>query len=226
MLRRAKRLQLVFDTFYSQYEQPHFALSPGEWRQIEYLLFILKPFYKFTSLVSRTKDSSIHLVFSIYNRLFNHLEKAIAALRRKKVPWKQLMQSALEAASEKLSKYYKDTDGIDGHLYAISTILSPSQKLQFFSSKEWESDNPSEASWKDIYRGSLETQVERYKERLDIRDSQLSPSGLLSRVGISELESALELNDSQQSIAPQEDELTQYLDSGKSDDLSLSFISN
>ena len=107
MLRRAKRLQSVFDTFCSQYEQPHFALSSGEWRQIEYLLFILEPFFRFTSLVSRTKDSSIHLVFTIYNRIFDHLERAIAALRRKKVPWKQLMQSALEAASEKLSKYYR-----------------------------------------------------------------------------------------------------------------------
>ena len=109
-----------------------------------------------------------------------------------------------------------DTDSIDGHLYAIGTILSPSQKLQFFSTKEWESEDPTETSWKDIYRGSLETQVERYKEQLNIRQSQSSSNGLSSRVGISELESALELNDSLQFTTPNEDELTQYLDSGQS----------
>jgi hypothetical protein len=42
MLRRAKRLQAVSDTFCSQYDQPYFALGTEEWRQIDYLMFILQ----------------------------------------------------------------------------------------------------------------------------------------------------------------------------------------
>lgn len=136
MLRRAKRLQATFDTFCSQYDQPHFALSAEEWRQIDYLLFVLQPFFKYTTVVCTTKVSSIHLVFSFYNKLFDHLEKSIRQLRRKKVTWKQLMLSSLEAAQEKLSKYYSMTDSVKGDLYAIGTVLAPANKLQFFSTKD------------------------------------------------------------------------------------------
>ena len=86
MLRHAKRLQSTFDEFYEHYGQDQFALSAEEWRQIEYLLWITQPFLRFTSLLSQTKDVTIHLVFSIYNKLFDHLEKPIRQLQRKKVP--------------------------------------------------------------------------------------------------------------------------------------------
>lgn len=75
MLRRAKRLQSTFDEFCSQYDQDHFALNQEEWRQIEYFLWITQPFFKFTTLLSKTKDVSVHLIFSIYNKLFAHLQK-------------------------------------------------------------------------------------------------------------------------------------------------------
>lgn len=140
MLRRAKRLQSTFDEFCEHYGQEQFALRAEEWRQIEYLLWITQPFFKFTSLLSQTKDVIIHLVFSIYNKLFDHLEKSIGQLQRKKVPWKQLMLAALHAAKGKLSQYYSMTDQIPGDLYAIGTIVSQQQKLQFFSTKDWDND--------------------------------------------------------------------------------------
>jgi hypothetical protein len=46
------------------------------------------------------------------------------------------MLSSLEAAQEKLSKYYAMTDSIEGNLYVISTILAPANKLQFFLTKD------------------------------------------------------------------------------------------
>lgn len=49
-------------------------LDPEEWRQIEYLLWITQPFFKFTTALSKTKDVTIHSVFGIYNKLFEHLE--------------------------------------------------------------------------------------------------------------------------------------------------------
>ena len=60
MLRRAKRLRSFF------------------------LLFITQPFFDFTVELSKTRDATIHHVFLIYNKLFEHLELSITQLTRKK----------------------------------------------------------------------------------------------------------------------------------------------
>lgn len=208
MLRRAKRLQATFDIFCSQYDQPHFALNTEEWRQIDYLLFILQPFFKYTTVVCTTKDISIHLVFSFYNRLFDHLENPIRQLRQKKVPWKQLMLSSLEAAQEKLSKYYAMTDRMEGDLYAIGTILAPANKLQFFSTKEWESDDP-EKDYKRIYHSSLKSLFTSYEEKCP--KERLRSDAILSMTTMTDADLLFE--NSHASLPPQQNELTRYLES-------------
>jgi hypothetical protein len=42
------------------------------------------------------------------------------------------MLSSLKATKDKLSKYYGITDNVEGDLYAIRTILDPSNKIEFF----------------------------------------------------------------------------------------------
>jgi hypothetical protein len=66
MLRRAKRLQSTFNEFCSQFQLRDLTLSQDEWRQIEYLLCITQPFFKFTTALCKSKDTSIHLVFEVY----------------------------------------------------------------------------------------------------------------------------------------------------------------
>ncbi|KAJ5853110.1 hypothetical protein N7534_005653 [Penicillium rubens] len=56
------------------------------------------------------------------------------------------------------------TDNIEGDLYAIGTILAPANKPQFFSTKDWESDDP-EKDYKRIYRESLESFFTSYYEK-------------------------------------------------------------
>ncbi|CAP94930.1 hypothetical protein N7489_004599 [Penicillium chrysogenum] len=189
MLRRAKRLQSTFDEFCTQYDQDDFALNQEEWRQIEYLLWITQPFFKFTTLLSKTKDVSIHLIFSIYNKLFAHLEKSKSALKRKKVAWKQLMLSSLEAAEKKLSHYYNQTDDINNNLYAIGTILSPQHKLQFFEGKDWE-------------------------DPVHDWHAQSASKTQSPMVAISELEMECQQETSQHLLSGQYDELKEYLESG------------
>lgn len=212
MLRRAKRLHDTFDKYCEDYTQPHFALSAEGWQQIDYLLYILQPFFIFTTLVCRTKDSSIHLVFRIYNKLFDHLERSMSQLRRKKVHWKQLMLSSLEAAQEKLKKYYSETDDIEDNLYAIGTILAPSSKMEFFSTSDWDLDPEIGKDYRKEYRESLRSLLERYNQRVP-SDMTQSDSQLLTTE--SELEKALDGDFSQRSTAPQYDELTKYLQSGR-----------
>lgn len=60
MLQRAKRLQSDFEGFCSQCGQDHFVLNQEGWGKIEYLLWITQPFFKVTTLLSKTKDVSIY----------------------------------------------------------------------------------------------------------------------------------------------------------------------
>ncbi|OQD95763.1 hypothetical protein PENVUL_c105G07924 [Penicillium vulpinum] len=137
MLRRAKRLRDFLGTFCTDYNCEEMALNNDEWRQIDYLLCLTKPFYEYTLALSKTRDVTAHLVFQIYNILFEHLEKSIKQLQRKRVPWKQQMLSSLEAGRLKLDEYYSQTDHDRDHLYAISTMLAPDNRFQFFLSDDW-----------------------------------------------------------------------------------------
>jgi hypothetical protein len=115
-----------------------------------------------TTGLSRIKETTIHGVFEVYNRLFTHFEQSQARLRRKKVPWKQAMLQALNAGREKLSAYYQRTEEVHGHLYAIGTILAPKHKLAFFKGPEWEGDD---ADWHNVYERSLHRYLEDYSKR-------------------------------------------------------------
>lgn len=152
MLRRAKRLSSFFDQYCEQHEHPQFELDKEEWRQIDYLLCITEPFYKFTTSLSKTKNVTIHNVFRVYNKLFDHLDASIRMLQRKKVPWKQEMLHALKAGRDKLKFYYIKTDEVPNNLYAIGTILAPQHKLKFFSSKEWGDDAVSRIRYKESFQ--------------------------------------------------------------------------
>ncbi|EED15080.1 hypothetical protein TSTA_045420 [Talaromyces stipitatus ATCC 10500] len=121
------------------------------------------------------------------------------------------MLTALHAAKEKLSQYYAMTDEIDSDLYAIGTIISPQQKLQFFRRKEW---HDLKTDWHGQYRKSLEDYLEVYKWRLS--DIQLVSKVQSSATVILELEVFCEPEESSglhHSSSSHCDELTQYLKS-------------
>ncbi|KAJ5316477.1 hypothetical protein N7476_006784 [Penicillium atrosanguineum] len=160
MLRRVKRLRSIFDPFCIEYDRTDLVLDADEWRQIDYLLWITQPFFDFTLELSKTKDATTYHVFRIYNKLFEHLERSMGQLARKKVPWKKTMRKALEAAREKLASYYKQTDTIQGDLYAIGTMLAPVNKFQFFVTNDWDDQ------WRDQYRQSFKKALSPYQERL------------------------------------------------------------
>lgn len=126
------------------------------------------------------------------------------------------MLTSLEAAKLKLSAYYRDTDRIDGHIYVIGTILSPQDKLKFFSTSDWDPDPESGVDYRAAYRQSLESFLEKYSksfaedyQRLDAPMASSTPD---------EFDLACALDESQQSQITQlvqSDELTRYLGSSK-----------
>ncbi|KAJ5117352.1 hypothetical protein N7448_010984 [Penicillium atrosanguineum] len=224
MLGHAKRLQSTFNLYCTTHEYPQFQLDKEEWRQIEYLLCITEPFFKFTTALSKSKDITVHLIFGVYNKLFTHLEASEKQLVRKKLPWKQAMLQALQAARKKLSEYYTATDDeAYGDMYAIATILAPSKKLRFFTTRDWRG----EIDYVQRYRDCLEKEFWRYKQRFAESNVPTASKGLIDPLGADD--SIEMLVDSQVSLQQDEtldddDELARYLAkelSGKN--ISMSF---
>jgi hypothetical protein len=209
MLRRAKELQSVFNAYCTTHQHPQFKLDKTEWRQIEYLLCITEPFFEYTTELSTTKEVTIHLILGIYNNLFDHLEKSIRQLQRKKVSWKTTMLDALEAAKEKLSAYYKETDHeMHGNIFAVGTIIAPSNKLQFFSTREW--DGP----WREQYRKCLADYLQRYIKQFPTLPTLLntqSSSGNFSRIEMLVSNGGPKHGNTS---SKERDELEKYLESG------------
>jgi len=205
MLRRAKRLRPIFTLFCTEYDCEEMLLYEEEWRQVDYLLYITEPFFDYTTQLSKTRDITAHYVFKIYNKLFEHLERSMTQLRRKRVLWKKQMLYALEAGRLKLDEYYSQTDNIRGHIYAISTMLAPVNKFKFFRTKDWDQ------KWRDTYRSSFQEALIPYQEQLSF-DRLIDRPQAIARLG-SKLDTMLDGSNIQQSTAT--DEITQYLDSGK-----------
>jgi hypothetical protein len=213
MLNRARKLQPVFDQYCRTHSYTQFELDQEDWRQVEYLLLLTKPFFDFTNVLSKTRDVTVHHVFSIYNRLFNHLDDAESKLKRKAVPWKKRMLQALGAAKRKLSKYYTATDTASyGKIYAIATILYPSKKLRYFDSADWRGEG---TDWMKHYRDMLQTEFTRYQQEVI---PVTTPIDAQASTDPAEDEELAMLCDSQTALQAEvdqpEDEITRYLAKG------------
>lgn len=195
-----------------------FKLDEEEWRQVEYLLLTTKPFFDFTNVLSKTRDITVQHVFSIYNKLFNHLDATERKLKRKAVPWKKRMLQALRAAKKKLSKYYTATDNEShGTVYAIATILCPSKKLRYFDNADWRGKNEQGevVDYMKHYREILQKEFKSYQQQVNKETEPLDiPVSLDSAED--ELEELCELQTALQAEVDQpEDEITRYLAKGK-----------
>ncbi|CAG8425262.1 unnamed protein product [Penicillium salamii] len=82
-------------------------------------------------------------------------------LRRKRVLWKQQMLSSLEASYAKLRDYYKETDKMRGHIYAVCTMLSPDSRFQFFLSDDWADAKELRDQYRVAFRDALSPIQER-----------------------------------------------------------------
>lgn len=74
---RALLLKDVLTQFLDQTDNPKLQelyLTLDEWKQVQYVIVILFPFWQYTQAISISQDISIHLAWQIYNKLFQHLE--------------------------------------------------------------------------------------------------------------------------------------------------------
>ena len=114
------------------------------------------------------------------------------------------MLDSLEAGRIKLDEYYTQTDQAKPHIYAISTMLAPDNKFQFFLFDDWD------RQWRDLYQKSFQEALVPYQEYLSTIQGSITapiaarPSSRLNKM----------LNGHKPQVKPVRDEITQYLDSG------------
>lgn len=182
MLIRAHDLRAEIDEFCVNFDVTYLRLDRNEWSQIEYLIDLLRSFFLFTKVLSVTRTSIIHIVFKIYNRLFEHLKKIKLRLLRKRVSWKKSLITALAITKAKLTKYYSQTQNELGFLYEKTVLLHFSMSDEMFQSSEWKM-RLNETSWHKVYWDALKniyrdyTQIShaiRIESRDIVHDSEIS----------------------------------------------------
>lgn len=162
MLRRARRLRNTIDKYCRDHDYSQFKITDVEWRQIDYLVHLTKPFFQFTMALMKTRDVTIHSVFLVYRKLLEHIERSNRKLRKKTIPWKKDMYGALLVAKQKLREYYEKTYRDHGFLYGTGTLLAPQYKLCAFDDAEY-SQCHSETSKR--YCEYLRTCFSQYQQR-------------------------------------------------------------
>lgn len=170
MLRRARKLAPAIDQFRSRCpEEKIQAITPTEWKHIDYLIEILYPFNKYTDAIGKSVNTpTSHQVFAVYNEIFDHLEDQIEFMKRKRIDWKVKIHDALIKGREKLSTYYQKTCTTLGSVYATATILAPEYKLAFFETEGWEEDGRRD-KWVS-YTVALIVALANLSSRLNIAD--------------------------------------------------------
>jgi len=138
MMIRAQRLRPAIDRFCIKYPAARpYMLSELDWKQIGYLIDLVRPFAFFTATMGRTKSITLPYALQVYDEMFERLvecrRRLIPKVARK--PWVQKLIDGIDSAEDKLMKYYNKTYTNLGSVYAIGAILNPGQKLDAFDEK-------------------------------------------------------------------------------------------
>lgn len=142
MLIRARELKdTITDFLETQFPAAQaLKLSLKEWKQIEYLIDLVKPFAFFTHKIGTSSGPTVHHVYNIYEALFSHLEQSKNRLEKKvdSQPWIKILIKALNRSHMTLRHWFTATYTNLGTFYAIGTILSPSYKTDPFEQVSFE----------------------------------------------------------------------------------------
>lgn len=136
MLERAKDMMLPFDmTLGCIPKLRKYALNTDEWYMIDELIKLLSPFKEATVMLSNEHSPSLSRVSSVYQLLFDHLEKYIdndedeiptkrarTSNHRQRPERPEWLINAAKKGWEKLQKYYSATDGLV-HIVATGKFL-------------------------------------------------------------------------------------------------------
>jgi len=131
--------------------------------------------------MSKTPGVTIHLVFQVYQDIFDHLDIQIS-----KLEWKQMqgnidIREGLVKAKFKSASYYGKTESPRGLLFGIGPCLNPYCKLNLF--REWDLDVSRETEYEKSYKKQFIAYYNLYYAPIKNQapDMSIPQSGLNSR---------------------------------------------
>lgn len=139
MLERSYRLRWYTRKFLEQDDYSNFRglyLTDQEWKVVEYLMEILRPFRYWTMWMSMRRQITLHRVLYLYDDMLNHIDSVLKVLKNKKYFWKCQMHDAMRAARNKLKQYYEKITPAHGQLLVIAAFLDPYRRGRLF--KIWD----------------------------------------------------------------------------------------
>jgi len=78
--------------------------KPDEWTIVQYFMEVLKPFRYWTLWMSQRHKVTLHHVSTVYNDMFDHMDRIMRALAQMKTQWKEDLLYTIDLARQKLSK--------------------------------------------------------------------------------------------------------------------------
>ena len=106
--------------------------------QIKYFINLIKVFCIFTQINDKRNQFTIHEIFQIYDKLFDHLNNAKLKLTRKKTTWKKIVLKKLNKTYNKFCLYYVNTQNFLNFWYDRTTFLNFNRKNFIFREFNWQ----------------------------------------------------------------------------------------
>jgi hypothetical protein len=183
------RLRGAINKFCIEYSPAKpFTLSELEWKQIGYLIDLVRPFQFFTTTVGKTKSVTLPYALAIYDELFERLNESRRRLKAKasRLEWIGVLIQGIDAAEAKLDVYYNKTYSNLGSLYGIGAILNPRTKSDCFDkeycwldsyAKDWKLEF--EDQFRALYHRDYADRGSRLDYLRGLREENMDPLALM-----------------------------------------------
>lgn len=178
MVKRALELKSAINEFVDEREELRkLRLTDSEWAQAEIILSSLRPFWNCALRLMESSSINTHLVYAIYNHLFDHLDDYAEKLRANSnifTTARTQLIDALVAARVFLTKYYTATD-LSTISYYASILLNSRVKSKYFLKDSWAAE-PGEEPYKEKYERMLMKNYQNHYRRGGQQDDRTALS--------------------------------------------------
>jgi len=148
--------------------------------------------------MSKRHTVTLYHVITVYNEMFDHMDRVMRALAKKKTQWKEDLFVAVKLALQMLSKYNAEVTPTTGMLQISAHMLDPFGKLR--SCRKWDNGTNINPEDKTSYTAQYQDAFLKYVEKEYCAKHRCAPVDTLKMVLSSNLVSSATASGSYQSF--------------------------
>jgi hAT family protein len=147
MIERACELRVPLSKMAEGIHRGLYKLSEDEWKLLEMVSRVLGIFRNASRPLCATNYPTLNKAVTVYNYMLDELE-GFLGMRNEEAEWQDktarmdacgspnvsVLRDAIQAAYDKIHAYYEDTWA---RMYAISVILDPTLKMEYYKVNNW-----------------------------------------------------------------------------------------